>query len=110
MYIDIVIFIIDEDCEYISSLDDIVNEISTYLKESKYLLEIITILRVMKRLNVNINDLKMKEFERKRVERLLIKEYELNEEEKSIVVECISYFFGDSIYNNMIIYSIRKYK
>lgn len=79
------------------SLGNIVNEISTYLKNSEYLMEIITILRVMKRLNVNINDLKMKEFERKKVIKLLIKEYEMNEEEKSIVVECISYFFDDSI-------------
>lgn len=79
------------------SLGNIVNEISTYLKNSEYLMEIITILRVMKRLNVNINDLKMKELERKKVIKLLIKEYEMNEEEKSIVVECISYFFDDSI-------------
>lgn len=97
--------IYNEDCEYILSLDNTITEISNYLKESEYLLEIITILRIMKRLNVKMLDLKLEEIEKKRIVKLLIKEYEKEneKEEKELIMECISHLFDDSIYNNIVI-------
>lgn len=41
---------------------------------------------------------------------LNVSDNKFSNEEKSLVIEYISYFFDESIYNNMIIYSIRKYK
>lgn len=74
---------------------------SLYLKDCKYLIEIITILRIMRKLDIEMNELLMEDNERIRIIKLLNKEYEENveEEDKSIISECLSYFFDNSIYN-----------
>lgn len=50
-------------------------------------------------MNIKINDLLLKDIETLKIIGMLIEIYEKNDEEKLISIECISYFFDNSINN-----------
>lgn len=63
------------------------------------MIEINISIRIIRKMNIKINDLLLKDIETLKIIGMLIEIYEKNDEEKLISTECISFFFDNSINN-----------
>lgn len=72
---------------------------SDYLKESKYLDEILIILRIMKKLNIQKKDLILNKQDVKDITKLLAEMFKKckDDEEKPLIIECLSHFLDNRI-------------